>query len=197
MNGKQLFAEKCGSCHVLERAGTAGTIGPDLDEAFGQSRRDGLGRSTIQGVVREQIAHPRRSSQMPPDLVTGDDARDVAAYVAAVAGVPGRDTGELAQAGPAGARTGLDVFTSAGCNSCHTLAEADSQSDVGPSLDDLARVAEERPAGMSVREYVRQSIVDPDTFVAAGFEAGVMPDDYGERLDRKQIDLLVDLLARR
>ena len=36
---------------------------------------------------------------MPADLVTGQDARDVAAYVAAVAGQPGKDAGALASAG--------------------------------------------------------------------------------------------------
>ena len=33
-NGKAQFVEKCGQCHVLARAGTAGTQGPSLDAAF-------------------------------------------------------------------------------------------------------------------------------------------------------------------
>ena len=89
VNGKELFVGKgtCGSCHVLARAGTKGVQGPNLDEAFGPARRDGLGEETVEGVVLRQIASVRRkSSTMPADLVTGDDARDVAAYVAAVAG---------------------------------------------------------------------------------------------------------------
>ncbi len=100
-NGKTLFVGEgtCGSCHTLARAGTSGTTGPNLDEAFGPSRQDGLGSQTVAGIVREQIAHPRRSSAMQPDLVTGQDAEDVAAYVAAVAGIPGEDQGRLAQAG--------------------------------------------------------------------------------------------------
>jgi uncharacterized cupredoxin-like copper-binding protein len=36
---------------------------------------------------------------MPANLVEGDDARDVAAYVAAVAGEPGKDEGLLASIG--------------------------------------------------------------------------------------------------
>lgn len=99
VNGKALFAERCGACHVLERAGTTGTLGPDLDEAFGPARRDGLGQATIQGVVVDQIANVLRGSEMPADLVTGDDARDVAAYVARVAGQAGEDEGKLAAAG--------------------------------------------------------------------------------------------------
>lgn len=99
VNGKALYAQKCGSCHVLARAGTKGLQGPNLDEAFGPARSDGLGEQTVAGVVERQIANVRRSSTMPEDLVTGKDAKDVAAYVALVAGQPGKDTGALANAG--------------------------------------------------------------------------------------------------
>lgn len=99
VNGKDLFTQKCGSCHVLARADTKGVQGPNLDEAFGPARRDGLGEATVEGVVLRQIGNVRRSSTMPEDLVTGQDARDVAAYVAAVAGQGGKDVGALATAG--------------------------------------------------------------------------------------------------
>jgi mono/diheme cytochrome c family protein len=196
VNGKRLFIERCGSCHVLDRAGTAGKIGPALDEAFVAARRAGLGQQTIRGVVRQQIANPRRNSEMPADLVEGDDARDVAAYVAEVAGVPGEDTGRLAQVGPGGARSGEQVFTAAGCNSCHTLADAGSSSDIGPNLDQLADAAGGRRRGVSAEEYVRESILEPNAFVVQGFRGGVMPSDYGERLSDEQIDALVDYLLR-
>ncbi|HEU0024875.1 MAG TPA: c-type cytochrome [Thermoleophilaceae bacterium] len=97
--GKQNFIEKCSACHALARAGGGGTQGPDLDQAFAQARRDGMNEKTVEGVVVRQIAHPRRNSIMPADLVTGDTARDVAAYVAEVAGQPGEDTGPLAEVG--------------------------------------------------------------------------------------------------
>jgi mono/diheme cytochrome c family protein len=100
-NGKALFVGKgtCGSCHTLQRANTHGTQGPNLDQAFAEARRDGLGSTTVEGVVRRQIAHPRKGSIMPAGLVKGADARDVAAYVALVAAQLGQDTGALAQAG--------------------------------------------------------------------------------------------------
>jgi mono/diheme cytochrome c family protein len=99
VNGKAKFVQKCGSCHALERANTQGVQGPNLDEAFDAGRRDGLGERTVEGVVERQIALVRRNSIMPPNLVKGRDADDVAAYVARVAGQPGQDQGELAQAG--------------------------------------------------------------------------------------------------
>jgi len=99
VTGKQLFVEKCGACHALARAGTSGVNGPDLDQAFGPARSQGLGEGTVEGVVSDQIATPLRNSGMPAKLVTGQDAKDVAAYVAMVAGQPGEDQGRLAAAG--------------------------------------------------------------------------------------------------
>ena len=108
--GKVAFQQKCGSCHVLERAGTTGVTGPNLDQAFQQARKDGFGQSTFAGMVHQQIKIPNRNPQrdpqtgktlplMPADLVEGELARDVAAYVAAAAAKPGEDAGVLARIG--------------------------------------------------------------------------------------------------
>lgn len=194
VNGKQLFVEQCGTCHALERAGTQAAQGPDLDAAFAPSREDGLGEETIQGVVREQIANVRRGSLMPEDLVTGEDARDVAAYVAHVAGVPGEDTGQLASAGLAGATEPEQIYTAAGCGGCHTFTPAGTSASVGPDLDELASVADQRQPGLSAEEYTEEAIVEPDAFVVDGFSAGVMPDNYGEQLDEEQLGTLVEYL---
>jgi mono/diheme cytochrome c family protein len=61
--GKELFTQKCGACHVLSDAGTSGNIGPDLDEAFRYVRDEeiesmGFEESTIRDVVRGQISYP-------------------------------------------------------------------------------------------------------------------------------------------
>ena len=93
VNGKKQFVANAPSCHTLARAGASGVTGPNLDEAFQQARKDGMKDSTFAGVVEGQIAHPNRNAQvdpatgktlplMKPGIVTGDDARDVAAYVA-------------------------------------------------------------------------------------------------------------------
>jgi uncharacterized cupredoxin-like copper-binding protein len=101
--GKQLFTQNCGSCHVLGDAGTKGTIGPNLDDAFKQDIADGLGRSTVEGVVRKQIELPQ-GGQMPANLVTGQDADDVAGYVADV--VAKKPSGATGASGQAGAQQG-------------------------------------------------------------------------------------------
>jgi plastocyanin len=115
VNGKKLFLSRCGSCHTLARAGTKGTVGPNLDLAFARSRQDGLKSSTFEGMVKDQILHPSRLGQtdpatgkalpaMPSGIVKGQDAEDVAAYVGRVAGAPGKDTGPLASIGGAQAK---------------------------------------------------------------------------------------------
>ena len=103
--GKRAFAEKCGSCHVLARAGTQGIQGPNLDQAFRQALTDGMGRDGVRGAVREQIDHPAMVASdsrayMPPDVVRGRTAENVAAYVAEAVARRGEDTGLLAEAVP-------------------------------------------------------------------------------------------------
>ena len=118
-------------------------IGPNLDDAFRQSRADGLGERTIQSVVRGQISYPVEEPPtglpgMPADIVTGDDAESVAAYVASVAALPVRaQPGARPAASKAGgAADGKAIFAEAGCGGCHTLEAADATGNVGPNLDD-------------------------------------------------------------
>jgi len=147
-NGKELFTAKCGGCHTLADAGTTGNIGPNLDDAFAESRRNGLGESTFVQVVRDQIAYSIVNTStgapgMPQNLVTGQDAIDVATYVASVAGTGKAPAPATAPAptskpikpGAAGdAAAGKVVFTS-NCGGCHTLADAGTAGNVGPNLD--------------------------------------------------------------
>jgi uncharacterized cupredoxin-like copper-binding protein len=100
LNGKRLYVSKCGACHVLGRAGSKGVTGPNLDAAFAAALKDGFPRSTYEGVVHRQILYPDTNGVMPANLVTGQDARDVAAYVAFAADKAGMDEGSLANAVP-------------------------------------------------------------------------------------------------
>lgn len=145
IRGKDLFKQGCGSCHTLFDAGTTGQIGPNLDYAFLQSRIDGLGESVINQVVRDQMAYavtkPSTGAPgMPRDIFTGQDAEDVASYVASVAGLdasgrPMDPANPPKPAGPGGAADGKTIFATAGCTGCHTLSAAGSTGTVGPNLD--------------------------------------------------------------
>jgi cbb3-type cytochrome c oxidase subunit III len=128
-DGKLLFTEKCGSCHELREAGTRGTIGPNLDDAFAGPRKEGFPQDTIREVVKEQIAYP--AAPMPKNLVEGEEADAVAAYVAEVAANP-----EAKVTLPAGAG-GDDpkLLFQSNCGSCHAFADAGTSGTIGPNLD--------------------------------------------------------------
>jgi mono/diheme cytochrome c family protein len=156
--GQQLFTASCGSCHTLSAAGTSGTIGPNLDNAFAADVKQGYPQSSIENIVLDQIrlgsgqvdpyttskdfvnnCLPPKSAKcyatpMPADIVTGQDAINVAAYVASVAGQGGFSTGGgFASLGTDGAA----IFKGAGCAGCHTLSAAGATGTTGPNLDQL------------------------------------------------------------
>lgn len=184
--GRILFIENCGNCHTLAEAGTSATVGPDLDDAFAAARAAGQTDSTIAGVVEGQIDIPRPVTDnpavsMPPDIVTGQDAKDVAAYVGQWAGVPGAAPPKV-PGGP-----GAQVFASKGCNGCHTLAAANAGGTTGPNLDEVL-------PGMSAA-MVHESIVDPEKEIAKGYSPGVMPSNYEQLIDEKELEDLVSFLV--
>jgi mono/diheme cytochrome c family protein len=145
--GKELFTQACGQCHVLADAGTAGTVGPNLDDAFAQARADGMTSDTFAQVVAgqirfpitdpvtDQVGMPSVDDTLPScDDVEGDGfcvddqdqaVSDIAAYVAAVAG-----TGVT----PEAPTDGMGIFTSS-CGGCHVLADAGTEGTTGPNLD--------------------------------------------------------------
>ena len=103
--GKQDFVAKCGSCHILKRAGTTGVTGPNLDEAFQQARSDRLRPEHVQGhrlppdpparpaaaqIDPRPASRPRRCR---PSCSRAKDAQDVAAYVASAVVEAGRGQG--------------------------------------------------------------------------------------------------------
>jgi hypothetical protein len=88
-SGRELFGEHCGVCHTLSAANAVGKVGPNLDTLQPPAS---LVLHTIEfGCL--QNPQPANSSEaclgygtMPADVVVGEDAQDVAAFVARVAG---------------------------------------------------------------------------------------------------------------
>ncbi|MDP9189342.1 MAG: cytochrome c [Actinomycetota bacterium] len=182
--GESLFVQKCGSCHALTAAGTNADIGPNLDQAFRESRANGMDNDTVEGVVQRQIGYPRAASPedvavyMPANLVEGEDAEAVAAYVASVAGVPGIQAPEFI----------ASEFFATNCGGCHVLSAAGTTGAIGPNLDQVL------PGQQAAQ--ISDSIVNPETIISAGFPAGVMPANYGDTLTPEQLAALVDYLTQ-
>lgn len=71
--GKKLFIQRCGICHTMADAKTNGQEGSPLD--------------TLQPEYETVIDQIKNGGgAMPPEIYTGQDAKDVATYVAEKAG---------------------------------------------------------------------------------------------------------------
>jgi cbb3-type cytochrome c oxidase subunit III len=133
--GKVAFKQNCGACHTLKEAGTQGSTGnpaggPNLDNAFAGPKSEGFDEDTIRETVRHQIDFA--APPMPRDLVEGEEADAVAAYVAVVAADP---KAKVALPPGVGGNDPKLLFES-NCGSCHVLADAGTSGTIGPNLDE-------------------------------------------------------------
>jgi cytochrome c oxidase subunit 2 len=114
--------------------------------------------------------------------------------------VSGPSTGSVSAADTSPA-AGKEVFTgSAGCGSCHTLAAAGTSGTVGPNLDerlrtDCATPASKQVRGATLQECIMTAITKPYAYIPSGYQAGVMPSNFSQRLTSTQIQALVNFLA--
>jgi mono/diheme cytochrome c family protein len=83
---------------------------------------------------------------------------------------------------------GKALFTSQGCAGCHTFTPAGAKGTVGPDLD---KVLQGKDAA-----FIRESIVDPNAEIAQGYQPGIMPGDFGQKLSSKQLADLVAFLSK-
>jgi len=70
------------------------------------------------------------------------------------------------------------------CSGCHTMKTAGSTATVGPNLD--------KELGSDPASATRESIVDPNKEIIPGYQANVMPVNYGTALTPTQLDALVN-----
>ena len=85
-------------------------------------------------------------------------------------------------------------FTSSGCGACHTFkAIPGAAGKVGPSLDKLKAAA--AGAHEDLTAFIKESIVDPNKYVAPGYQPGVMPPNFAQTIPADKLDQLVQYLA--
>jgi cytochrome c oxidase subunit 2 len=86
------------------------------------------------------------------------------------------------------ANRGAEVFAEQGCGSCHTFTPANARGGIGPDLA-LSLHGESK-------DFVLRSIVAPDAEVAQGWSPGMMPGDFAQRIDPRDLDPLVAYLMK-
>jgi mono/diheme cytochrome c family protein len=75
--GREIFAQRCATCHTLRAANGVGKVGPNLDQLRPP-------KALVLDAIQKGRA--RGQGQMPAGLVDGQDAQDVADFVAKAAG---------------------------------------------------------------------------------------------------------------
>lgn len=131
----------------------------------------------------------------------------VIAYLQQSAGVPvtvALPTGDVAvpeeEAEEAGPVTNIDELVSKyECTLCHIIPGVDmggEEPDMGPDLSDLNKYAGKVPDGISMEEYIKISILEPNKHIAEGFEADMMPEDFADRLRVSELEMIIDHLMK-
>ena len=87
------------------------------------------------------------------------------------------------------------IFTSNGCGACHTFS-----ADPGGAGQDRARPRQPqaRPretAGKPLEDFIRESIVDPNAYIAPGFNPPSAMPPFKDTIPPAELDALVQYLA--
>ena len=100
---------------------------------------------------------------------------------------------------PPNGEDGEAIFAgSGGCAACHTI-EGVTTGRVGPDLTHIGTDAGTRKPGVSAEDYIRESIREPEVFVAEGVERaipGLMTAALTANLTDGQVDALVEFLLK-
>ena len=97
--------------------------------------------------------------------------------------------------GGGNAAAGKSVFAANGCSSCHTFKPAGSNGTIGPDLDSAPAQDAKADNNMDLAAFVKESIVDPDKYIAKGFSKGLMPTNFGSQLSSTQLNDLVAFIV--
>lgn len=109
-----------------------------------------------------------------------------------LAGLPTDVLGALATADTARAQ---QVALAYGCVGCHSLDPGQPMS--GPTWYHVADAAVSRVPGESPALYLYEGIVAPNAYIVPGYQAGIMPADFGDRLNTQELaDLIAYLLEQ-
>jgi mono/diheme cytochrome c family protein len=219
--GAALFENNCSPCHGKQGEGTPG-LAPALNDGFFFTDR--LKEVGWSGSLEDYIVATASSGRLTstrPEYVGGgkpampawseryggplreDQIRNLARFVlnweASAMGSYVPVEVSLGAESEDPLVRGQAVYEANGCAGCHTLGSL-SAGAVGPNLTAIGSVAATREAGVSAEEYLKQSILSPNAFIAPDCPTGpcpenVMPATIGAGLSEQQLNDLVAFLA--
>jgi len=217
--GAELFSTNCSRCHGENGEGR---IGPPLnDPHFFTDRLQEVGwGGTLKDYIVSTVSSGRPVSTrpeqwpgegigyaMPPwsqdygGPLRPDQIRDIADFIMNWEQVAlGTATVEVLELpGPLSddpVVRGKSLFNREGCAACHTI-DGISAGTACPDLTHIATVGATRVGGSTAQDYIHQSILEPSAFVVEGFQDGVMPQDFSQKLSESQLeDLMAFLMAQ-
>jgi len=161
----------------------------------------------LPGMIEGEVLHVRLPESLPAEsgrsLWSGD-------LWYTVNRIPGNRPGAIREAPPGAIEPTMTFFDfreddvgetvyATFCAACHSI---DGSPRVGPTFQGLAEsIRAVRPPGgetrkvEATRDYLRQSILEPNGFLADGYAENLMP-PLGDLLTQKQIDAVVDFILK-
>ncbi len=219
--GAGLFAANCARCHGQNGEGL---IGPPLNDAyfFTDRIKDVGWGGTLEDYIISTVSSGRpvstRPDQWPGEGIgyampawsqeyggplRPDEIRAIAQFILnwEATALEQESITVLEEPVPVSedpTARGLAVFNAQGCAACHAI-QGISSGQVGPDLTQIGTLAATRVDGMSAEDYIRESILNPDAFIApecpnGECPAGVMPPNFGDKLSPEELDDLVAFL---
>jgi mono/diheme cytochrome c family protein len=94
-----------------------------------------------------------------------------------------------------GPRPPQELFVSMGCVGCHNMnlpQDEQNRGPVAPNMGNLYETAGTKVPGEDGPTYVHASIVNPNAFINEGYTAGIMPQNFTEKMSEDEIQSLVD-----
>ncbi len=197
-NGAALFTEYCAECHGLHGEGTPRA--PTLNskyffESWVQDLRFEGGlpayiKLTVAGgrPVKSDPAYPENMPTWSQDFggpLRNDQIDNVVNYIMNwEEGAPDLEALASAEPTPVPGDTpeerGANLFQGAGCVACHMIDGVGGA--VGPDLTNVYDKGE---------DYIKESILMPNAVVVEGFQANIMPQNFGDTLSDENINDLV------
>jgi len=125
----------------------------------------------------------------PPAVKEPEDPNKPKPVVLTVVKDPAKAAKIVAELPKGNAANGKALYEEKGCVGCHTL---DGKASVGPTYQGLYTRAASRKPEYGAKEYIYESVVNPNVFIVDGFQQGIMPNNLNTQFKPQEI---ADMLA--